>query len=188
MRVNVFHATSRIVLIAGTFGVVVSACSAHLTTSRAPAYKAAAERAISDGISKQGFGPLTPSCDMPTSSRDGQTFNCTAATIDGRVISFSATIANQGVDVVPTNVLSVTKIRNIEKTAARVLSEKVGTPLKATDFACGNSYIVYNIGDPIACTLSYPDGSGEAPAVVTLDSLGDDAKLRVTVGVEAPPA
>jgi hypothetical protein len=193
MRVTVPRRSIRpVVLAVGTLAIAVSACSVQtrVGTSKAAAYKKAAEGAISEQISKKGFGPLTPTCELPepSNTNDGDTFTCTATTTDGRVITFDSTIADNGVDVVPTNVLTTTNLRNIERTAANALSENVGKPLKATDFSCGNDFIVYKAGDAIACTLTNPDGSGELPAVVTLDGLGENAKLHVKVGAPAASA
>jgi hypothetical protein len=185
VRVTVSPVSVRpIWLAAAALAVAMSACSVHtqVGASKADAYKAAAEGVISTQVALKGFGPLTPSCQTPSRTNDGDIFTCTATTVDGRVITFDATIANKGVDVVTTNVLTTTNLRNIEKTATDVLSAKVGQPLKATDFSCGNDFIVYTPGDPIACTLTVPDGGAELPAVVTLDSVGEHAKLHVKVG------
>jgi hypothetical protein len=184
MRINVSPASIRPVLLAAVLTSGFSACSVHARagSSKADAYKAAAEGVISTQIALKSFGPLTPTCETPSRTNDGDMFTCTGTTTDGRVITFDATIASKGVDVVTTNVLTTTNLRNIEKSAADALSANVGKPLKATDLSCGNDFIVYTPGDPIACTLTVPDTGAELPAVVTLDSMGENAKLRVKVG------
>jgi hypothetical protein len=186
MRITVSAASIHPILLTALLTAGFSACSvqAHAGSSKADAYKAAAEGVISEQISKKGFGPLTPTCALPAANRtnDGDVFICTATTADGRVITFDATIESDGVEVVPTNVLTTTTLRNVEKSAADAISKNVGRPIKATDLSCGNDFIVYVPGDPIACTLTDPDGRFELPAVVTLDSIGPNAKLRVKVG------
>jgi hypothetical protein len=167
--------------------VMLGACRVSIGDTKEKALHRAAEKAISTVLSAKGFGPLTPSCDTPKvgHTAEGDTFDCTATNTAGKVVTFTATVAGDGVDVVPTNAISVRRLRALEELAVQGLEEKVGQPLGTENFTCGDDVIVYELDAPIACTLTDPETGHRVPATMRVDSFSDDVHLKVKVG-DAP--
>jgi hypothetical protein len=167
--------------------VVLGACQISIGDTKEKALHRAAEKAISDVMSTKGFGPLAPSCETPKIGRtsEGDTFACDATNRFGKVVTFTATVNGDNVDVVTTNVISVARLRALEVLAVDELEDKVGQTLGIENFTCGDEPIVYELNAPIACTLTDPKSGHRVDATMRVDSFSDDVHLKVKVGASA---
>ena len=159
--------------------LLVASCSASPTN-----YKDAATKVIQGQLQQElAMGDLKASCEQPSSKDVGTTFACTADTPKGDTITLTAEIQkDKKVFVQTTNVLTADNLTDIEREAARILSEKVGQDLPAEAIDCGSQAIVAEAGKPFVCALSDPSN----PTVVydtsiTLDDLAKPTQLDVQV-------
>ena len=170
---------------AATLLVIVASCSASTTN-----YQEAATKVIQGQLQDElGMGELDATCEEPTSNDVGTTFSCTADTPKGDTITLTAEIQKgKKVFVQTTNVLTADNLTEIEREAARILSEKVGQDLPAEAIDCGPEAIVATAGEPFVCSLSDPSN----PTVVydtsiTLDDLTKPTQLNVQVASAPRP-
>jgi hypothetical protein len=164
--------------------VVLGACSFSIGTTKPKAARQTAEELIAGNLPAQGLGPLKPTCETPKDDQtdEGDSFACTATNAAGKTVTFKATFEGTKVHIIATNAISVERLRAFEKIAVGAIEDEVGRTLGAENFTCGDEVIVYEPNAPIACTLTDPETGREAPATMRLDSLSDDAHLRVKVG------
>jgi hypothetical protein len=157
--------------------LVVAACGATGAN-----YRAAAEKAIEGDGAKQ-LGKLTATCEQPPAKpKTDDTFACTAATADGKVVKFSAKVASGNkVNVTSTNVLNEADIAKVEETAVAALEKEVGQPLGVENMDCGKAPIIFE-AKGIVCALTDPaDKTLVYDASVTISDLSDLSTLKVAV-------
>jgi len=165
--------------------ILVASCSASPTN-----YKDAATKVIQGQLQTElAMGDLSATCEEPTSKDVGTTFDCTADTPKGDTITLMAEIQKgKKVFVQTTNVLTTANLTDIEKEAARILSDKVGQELPAEAIDCGNVAIVAEAGKPFVCGLSSPsDPTVVYDTSITLDDLTKPTHMDVEVA-SAPRA
>jgi hypothetical protein len=162
--------------------ILIASCSASTTN-----YQKAATKVIQGQLqSELGMGDLSASCEEPTSKDVGTTFACTAETPKGDTITLTAEIQKEEegkkVFVHTTNVLTTENLTEIEKEAARILSEKIGQDLPAEAIDCGNEAIVAEAGKPFVCALSDPSNpTAVYDTSITLDDLTQPTHLDIEV-------
>lgn len=125
-------------------GVLAVAAAALLfvacSDSAATGGVALIETELADQI---GLGELDAECAEPASKEEGERFDCTATTVDGRVIELLGTMtAKDKIDIVTTNLLTVSDLDGLRADAATTLNEVNGFGIAADDIDCGDETLV----------------------------------------------
>lgn len=165
---------------------VATACS-HLPigTAEDQRFLDAGEELIEGELSDQiGLGPLEADC-QGRSLGPGDTFSCTGVPAGKGVISFVATISQdgQGVDLATTNLLLADQVEQIETFAASLIAEDTSLPIGNEDFECADNSLVVSAGETIDCLITDPTDQTIHTVAVTVDDL---STLSITVDVGDP--
>ncbi len=129
------------------------------------------EGLIERDLAKQiGLGDLDAECDEPAEKTEGETFDCTATTEDGRTITFQGTMRSDSeIHVVSTNLLLPSEVDTLRDEGARVLSEQNAIEVLPDDIDCGDEAVLL-------------DDAGEFTCEITDTSTGDVYELTVMTG------
>lgn len=155
------------------------ACSASGTN-----FASAAKKVINEDIAAQSeLGDLDTTCDEPTSTEVGETFECTAETADGEFITFEATIGEDDtVNVESTNLITPDGLEIVEETAINALEAEIGAKLGRENFDCGDKAVVIDASaETLSCVLTEPDSGLKYEAKVDIPDLAEPGKLSVEV-------
>lgn len=115
------------------------------------------EKLIEGEIADQiDLGELDASCEEPDKLETGDTFTCTAITEDERTIEFLGTMAEDDINVVTTNLLTVDDITKIRAIGAEVLSKEVGEKIVADDIDCGDESVILDADGDFECEITDP--------------------------------
>ncbi|MGH1503064.1 MAG: hypothetical protein ACRBI6_05875 [Acidimicrobiales bacterium] len=106
-----------------------------------------------------GFGALTADCESPGDQPvEGDTFDCTGVTEDGRTIEFTATItAEDTFDIGSTNVILPSDLGQVEALTAQAIGESIGIVLPADSVDCGAEPLIVDGDATMLCAVTDPD-------------------------------
>jgi len=151
-------------------------CSATETS-----FAEAAVKLIEGDLAEQaGLGALSATCEEPAGTDVGETFTCEAETSDGRVIEFTATVAEgDKVDVGSTNLVLGSVLPKIESAALQLLAEQAGIELPAEALDCGTESVLLDETGVLACTVISPDNGDRYDAGITIVGL-DSSNPQIT--------
>lgn len=156
-----------------------AACSASGTN-----FQSAAEKVINEDIATQNdLGDLEARCEEPASTEVGETFECTAESSDGEIITFLATIGKgDTVNVESTNLITPDGLRQIEQIAVDLLESEIGSTLGRENFDCGRDAVIIDVkAESLTCVLTDPVSAVKYEARVTIPDLNEPGKLTVEV-------
>ena len=130
-----------------------------------------AEKTIEGDLEKQiALGELTATCEEPAENAEGETFDCTATTTDGTIITFLGTLTKKDhFEVVTSNLLTVDDMQKLLPAVASSISEQVGATVAVGDLDCPEGNVVL-------------DADGNFPCVLTDTATGDKYPLTIKTG------
>ncbi len=141
-------------------GVVISGCGSKNAGN-------SAEQLITDELQDQiGIGPLEPTCGQPAAYEAGETFTCTAATEDGRVVEFFGEMVDEETyNLVTSNLLTGEDVAAIRADAAEQLGPEVGATIDPGDIVCPDEIILLDDTGDFTCEIT-DTSTGEVYALV----------------------
>ena len=143
-----------IVIAVAVGGLVLAACSA----SAADSGEVVIQEELADEI---GLGDLDATCNEPDGLKEGETFTCTATTIEGETIEFLGTMTSDDeFDIVTTNLMIASDIETIRAEGARLLSDEVGSTVAPEDIECADGSIVLDDVGDFLCSIT-DTGTGD---------------------------
>lgn len=130
-----------------------------------------AETVIVDELQDEiALGPLEPECGQPERYEAGQTFTCTAATEDGRVIEFHGEMTDEDTfNIVTSNLLTADDVVAIRASAAESLGPEVGATIDPDDISCPDEVVLL-------------DDTGDFLCEITDESTGEVYALQISTG------
>lgn len=145
---------SSIVMALGVGGLMLAACSGSAGES--------GEVVIQEKLAEEiGLGDLEATCTEPDGLKEGETFTCTATTMDGEIIEFVGTMtSDEEFEIVTSNLLIASDIEAIRVEGARVLSDEVGSTIAPEDIECADGSIVLDDVGDFLCSIT-DTGTGD---------------------------
>ncbi|NND74798.1 MAG: hypothetical protein HKN44_07285 [Ilumatobacter sp.] len=145
--------------LAAVVGVVLAGCSKNAGIS--------AEKVIVEELQENiGLGTLDPECGQPEAYVAGETFTCTAATEDGRVIEFFGEMSDADTfNIVTSNLLTAEDVDAVRAAAAEALGPEVGATIDPAAIVCPYEIILLDETGDFTCEIT-DASSGDVYALV----------------------
>ena len=169
----------------GALGLILAGCSGSFSFggSADDDFLDAGTDLIEGELAEEiGLGALDAEC-SGTDLAPGDTFTCTARAGDLSPIRFVGTIDADGggVNVSSSNLLLASQVEEVESFAASLIADQTAVPISPDDFECGDTSLVVENGDVLACVLMDPTDGTRYDAPVTVEDL-DSMSVVVNVG------
>lgn len=179
--------TSNLSVVALGAAAVMLGCSASATN-----YKAEAEKLIVETIAPDiGLGDLKSECEKPAkdSPAVGDTFDCTATTADGDVITLVATVDKPNhINVNTSNLVAKDAAKRLGVAAVGLLEEQLGVTIGAENMDCGTTSLIVDAQAPqIVCGLTNTTSGDVYDATITIDDLANIDEINVVVADSPRP-
>ncbi len=160
--------------------LVASACSFSFSTGgdSTSDVARAAEALVRTLDADEGLGLVEISCDEPADTDDGTSFACESPVADGSVITWTAVIDGDDIDVDSDNLVTTGGLAALVDAVAQVVGEQTGQPFTGADIDCGSAPIVLDATGEIGCDLALPGGGSQQLIVTVTDTRSGDFEVR----------
>ena len=180
--------TRRVIRVAAPIilvSLIASACSGSVSFSiggQSP--EDAAESLIEGELSDQAGVELAAACDDLEDPGEGDSFNCTGTTPDGRIIEFVVDIGEDEVFANSTNLLVPDAVPDFEQSVIDALNANAGLNLPAGSLDCGDGALIVPQDKNVVCRLSDPNSTDIYDTTITIT---DQANWRFDISVADEP-
>jgi len=178
--------TVRALAVAGAIIVVTGACSGSFSfTIGGKSPEVAAADLIEGDLADQLGMALAASCDELEDPKEGDSFACTGATDDGRIIDFNIDIGEDEVLADSLNLLVAERVPALEQSVIDALSTESNLNIPAGSLDCGDGPIIVPPDKSFLCRLRDVATDQVFDTTVTIT---DQATWTFDVNVAAEPS
>ena len=145
----------------------------------------AATELIEGELSEQVALALVAACPELDDPGEGDAFDCTGTTDDGRVINFTIDIGEDEVFANSTNMLVASAVGGFEESIVSALNAENALDLPLDSVDCGDGPLIVPADNLVLCRLSDPDSTDVYDTTITIT---DQANWRFSIDVADNPS